>query len=238
MANIKDEISQEEYERIKPFFVSFFSLRKAVGWLGILLAPILVVGTFILSECSSIQYSISHYYFTIMGDVFVGIICAISFFLIAYPGYEKIDNRLTNIAGFLAVGIAFLPTSPILNQHCTIVNFPANELREKIHLIFGGLFFSLLAYIAAFRFTKTDLPKEQMSAEKKMRNGIYIICGSIMSLAVILLIFVSFNKQLEDEARNYHFIFWLESIALLAFGLSWLVKGELFLKDNPLKDTR
>lgn len=27
-------------------------------------------------------------------------------------------------------------------------------------------------------------------------------------------------------------VFWLETVALLAFGTSWLVKGELVLKDK------
>jgi hypothetical protein len=31
---------------------------------------------------------------------------------------------------------------------------------------------------------------------------------------------------------NFNPVFWLESIALWAFGISWIVKGEVILKDK------
>lgn len=34
--------------------------------------------------------------------------------------------------------------------------------------------------------------------------------------------------------RGYKPVFWLEWGALTAFGISWLVKGGLFLKDKPI----
>lgn len=231
-----NNLSEIEYERINPFFISFLSLRKAVGWLGILLAPILVFGTKFIGNCPAIQYSISHYYYTIMGDVFVGIICAISFFLIAYPGYDKVDNRLTNIAGVLALGIAFLPTNQNTNKLCTVVNIIPNEVRESAHLIIAGLFFLILSYIAIFRFTKSKIPKKSRAMKKVIRNRIYRICGVMMFLSIVLLIIISFNDRIAETYEKLHPVFWLEFIALFFFGFCWLVKGELFLKDNELNN--
>lgn len=31
--------------------------------------------------------------------------------------------------------------------------------------------------------------------------------------------------------KKYDPVFWLESVSLFAFGISWLVKGQLILKD-------
>jgi len=33
--------------------------------------------------------------------------------------------------------------------------------------------------------------------------------------------------------ERYAPIFWLEGIAVIAFGVSWLTKGEAILKDKP-----
>ena len=57
---------------------SYLALRKAVGWIGILLPFILMFGVFLIFKGEIIQESISHYYHTGMGDVFVGALCAVA----------------------------------------------------------------------------------------------------------------------------------------------------------------
>jgi Na+/melibiose symporter-like transporter len=71
-----------------------------------------------------------------------------------------------------------------------------------------------------------------MTKQKKKRNKIYQWCGIIM-LGGILLIFLYFLflKNIFPQLTNIKPVFWLESFALWAFGISWLVKGEVLLKD-------
>ena len=51
---------------------SYKELRKAVGWIGILLPVTLMIGVSIIFNEEVFQESISHYYYTGMGDVFCG----------------------------------------------------------------------------------------------------------------------------------------------------------------------
>ena len=209
-----------------PLLISFLTLRRCIGFLGILLPAILLLGTLILADCENIQDSISHYYFTIMGDVFVGILSAVALFLILYKGYDKLDNIATNCAGVFAIGIALFPTTENKDIECALFKFD-NHLVHTIHYIFAALFFITTACISYFLFTKTSgLPTNK----KKERNNVYRACGVVIIIAVIA-IFIIHQAELMDKFPNFKPVFFLEWIALIAFGISWIVKGEFIMKD-------
>ena len=65
--------------------ISYFTLRKTLGLLGILLPFVLVFGNWIIFR-DGLENSISSYYHTGMGDVFVGILFAMGLFLFSYKG--------------------------------------------------------------------------------------------------------------------------------------------------------
>jgi heme A synthase len=152
-----------------------------------------------------------------MGGVFVGALCAIGLFMFFYTGYDKWDNLTGNIAGFLAIIVAWFPTTE---------NGPL-KLTGIIHLTAAALLFIALAVFSLFLFTQK---KPDPTAEKLKRNKIYIICG-IMILACLLaiLLFALFISKGDPDSR---FVFWAETIALLSFGVSWLTKGETFYPDK------
>ena len=89
---------------------SYLALRKAVGWIGILLPFVLMTGLIVLFREKTVLKTISLYYHSDMRDLFVGALCAIALFLFFYKGYSKWDNRAANLAAFFALGIAFFPT--------------------------------------------------------------------------------------------------------------------------------
>ena len=66
--------------------------------------------------------SISNYYYTNMRDFFVGLLFAISLFLISYTGYEKIDNIVGNISGLFALEINNVPGFKVLRKRCKCRN--------------------------------------------------------------------------------------------------------------------
>lgn len=203
--------------------ISYQTVRQFIGGLGLIL-PIVLVASSIWCD-TPIQSSISAYYYTNLGDLLVGFLTAIAVFLFAYRGYEaELDHWITNIAGIGALGIAFFPCEGI-NKQCIRCKEPlfSDSIYQILHLASASIFFLSLAVMLLFFFTRSD--KTCRAPHKLIRNYIYYTCGAIMILC-ILLIFACF--QYNWFKGN---IFWLESLAMFAFGFGWLVKGEIVLKD-------
>src|SRR4030042_6309250 len=93
-----------------PAIISFKTMRRMIGIFGMSLPFIAVFWTFVLSDCCTLLDSISAYYHTDMRDVFAGILCAVSFFLFTYHGYNVLDFITFKLAGLFSLGIAFSPT--------------------------------------------------------------------------------------------------------------------------------
>ena len=160
-----------------PLLISYWTLRKAIGIIGIALPIILAVGSFVIAG-GGIQSSISGYYYTVMRGVLVGSLWSIAIFLFAYRGYEKQDNIAGKIASAAAIGVALFPTTP---------DFDATPLESyigKAHLTFAVIFFVILAYFSLILFRKTD-PSIPPTAKKLLRNKIYTSCGYIILACII-----------------------------------------------------
>lgn len=201
--------------------ISYLLLRKLIGALGIALPFVVAIGALIISQ-TTILPSISDYYHTVMRDLFVGILFAIAIFMLSYRGYERVDDRAGDIACVSAIGIAVFPVAPAGAN-------AAQEALGNLHFASALVFFLTLAYFSLVLFTKSD-PSVPPTPRKLQRNRIYRICGwtILACLAAIALVwnFASMPiKQLQP-------VFWLESLAVIAFGVSWLTKGEAFLPDR------
>jgi hypothetical protein len=205
------------------FVISYLSLRKAIGILGISLPIVVSLGAWLLAR-TGLQSSLSGYYYTVTRDVFVGMLWAIGIFLLSYKGYDRVDDIVANLSCAFALGVALLPTAP---------DNGASALAEKIsygHLIFAALFFGALVYFCLFQFTKSD--QKTPSKRKLQRNKVYKTCGIVMAVCIILIGLVAFFPAKQTLfLAGYRPIFWLEAFAIEAFGVSWFVKGEAILKD-------
>lgn len=216
--------------------ISYKTLRTIIGILGMFLSLILVIGMAFIGNGYPVQSSISHFYHTRMGDVFVGLLTAISLFLFVYKGPEKRDHRAGNIAGILGLVVAFVPT--VYHGDGIIEGYMFNrapfnpQWTQYVHLTAAGIFLLVLTYFALVLFTQTRPGQTIVSGSRKWkRNMVYYICGGIMLLCVIGLV-ISFIAFTKDELKNSIIIFILESLALFAFGITWLVKGEqVILRD-------
>jgi hypothetical protein len=212
--------------------ISYLSLRKAIGILGFSLPFVLPIGQLLLHALGIqsslhepvIQNSVSSYYYTDMRNIFVGSMCAIGVFLMSYRGYDRRDARAGRFAFVCAIGVALFPTSPL----------PVASADEKliggIHLTFAALLFLTLAYVSLKLFTQTD-PNKPPTPQKMQRNRVYRISGYVM-LACIALIAVAALPPIKAMVEQFAPRFWLEAIAIVAFGISWLTKGEMILKDQ------
>lgn len=203
--------------------ISYMTLRKILGLLGILLVPVMIIGSVAIDHATSIEISVSAYYYTSMRNGLVGILCGMSLFLLSYHGNERTDSIASKLAGIFALGIAFFPTSP---------GGEKDDIVSVLHYVTSGIFFALLSYMSIFLFTKS---RGHKTKEKKKRNRVYRTCGITMMVAVICI-------PLDGIEPIHSAIAFLkptlifETIALTAFGISWLTKGEFLLADKVEKE--
>ncbi len=202
--------------------LSYLGLRKAVGIIGIALPLVLVIGKYIV-DGPGIESSISHYYHTAMRDVLVGSLCAIAVFLMSYRGYERQDDLAGDLACLCAVGVALFPTTP--NQGAT----EHDKVIGALHLVFAVAFFLTLAFFSLVLFRKTDMTRAP-TPRKGLRNRVYAVCGYTILGCIAFIAVVSFLSP-ASPVQRLDPVFWLEAIAIWAFGWSWFTKGEGILKD-------
>lgn len=136
---------------------SYVSVRRALGFLGLFLPPLLLLVAALTSEVA--QSSISAYYYGAAGNILVGTLCAMSVFLWSYVGYEADDNfpsdkLVSRLAAAAALVVAFVPTgtTPAADAGiCTFVEclvITATPFSPAyVHLIAAGVFFALLAIV-------------------------------------------------------------------------------------------
>jgi hypothetical protein len=199
---------------------SYLKLRSAIGYLGIGLPIVLPVGVLVLDSDQGWQATISDYIGTIMRGVFVGILFAIGVFLYYYEGYEPDDDRKPlefmsdNLAGNLAcvfaLGVALFPT----NSGVAFV--------RGVHVVAATAMFLTLAYFSLVLFTKSG---GDPTPRKMQRNLVYRVSGWTI-LGCIALIAINGLFFRDTALADIKPVFWLESIALWAFGAAWFVKGE------------
>jgi hypothetical protein len=214
--------------RSSDIICSYKNLRRAIGILGILLPVLCLIGVWITHD--PMQPSISHCYYTNARDVFTGVMILVSFFLITYHGYDLLDDWITNITGLFGIGIALCPCLPLDTTFSHVGYFNLDPaLSNSIHSSCAVLFFSFLSIISIFLFTKSNT--SDPTVNKKKRNNIYITCGCVLLISLLVLFIVRITLGEYDFNRS-PVIFFLESVMLIAFGISWLVKGEVMCGDT------
>lgn len=193
--------------------------RQVIGYLGLALPILLVLLVRMRPNAESDKWlgnSISAYYWTGAVSLFVGVLAALSLFLLTYRGYAnesyKYDRAAAIIAGVAAALVAVFPTSP--PDGTATLPWWADWI-SKTHKVAAIILFSMFAVFSLWLFRKAA-PGEQPSAAKKRRNAIYLLCG----LGIVASMLWAVVAGQSDRP-----IFWPESFALGFFAWSWLVKG-------------
>lgn len=204
-------------------------LRQMIGWLGLLMPFGVRIGAYIFEGIHTTD-SISAYYYTGMRDIFVSTLVMVGILLSCYRTPAWHDNAVVIIAGLCAIGIGLFPMDPVFAS-AVLAKFPEMATTKcyinrgilGYHFIFVTGFFSLTCYLVYFRF-EAFTPREP-TKQKIMRNWIYKICGLTMFAASLVI----GTLVLLDKAAS---IFWPETVAILSFGIAWLVKGQTVLRDR------
>ncbi len=202
-----------------PLVISYLEIRKGVGVIGIAL-PILLVAGYLIFEGPGIQNSISAYYHTVMRDVLVGCLWAIAVFLLSYRGYEG-DDRIGDLASLFAIGVALFPVTPAGS------NARDEFIIGWVHWLFAAALFLTLAYFCLVLFRKG---KPDPTPQKRKRNWVYTVSGWLILACIAGIAAVSLFP--DSRVHDADPVFWLEAIAVWAFGWAWFTKGEGILKDH------
>ncbi|HTA63349.1 MAG TPA: hypothetical protein VK835_12870 [Bacteroidia bacterium] len=224
--------SDKQNEEENKLVFSYLEQRILIGVCGMLLPIILLLSSFQEEGWGSVQKSISNYYYTNRGDVLVGILCILSVFLFTYRGYDWKDNLLTKIAATCGLGIAFYPTvikPPYsgFNIHVTNVHITPFPIFGELHLFFAFVFFTALSVISIWLFPQTHQGQKIIKGtQKAKKNLVYKICGWLMLACIVVLTLFIKWPAFHDLFGTFPLTFWLETIALEAFGISWITKGE------------
>ncbi|RZT09386.1 hypothetical protein SAMN05216319_2187 [Duganella sp. CF402] len=206
------------------YVVSYMLLRQMIGALGLGM-PIFVHGWAKIFYGIPLANSISAYYYTVMRDEFVSTLVLVGVLLLCYRGPSRIDNAIASIAGIAGIGIALSPMSQasaceILGKFSNVCQLPPST-HPSYHFIFVAIFFALVFVLVFFRF-RLPTPGAP-AARKNARNKVYFACGIAMLVSFLII-------GLMNLTHNEGSIFWPETVAVMAFAIAWLTKGQAILK--------
>ncbi len=213
-------------ESTRTLVVSYLSIRRAIGVVGLLL-PILLGPFGWLVFRITIQDNMSSYYHTPLRDVFVGAMCAISVFLFCYRGYDWIESWTANLGCISALGVALFPldaNSDPLRQS-SIVGY--------LHTLSGGVFFLTLAFYSLYHFPSSKREKHEVAPHEAQRNAIYRTSGIVILLSLVAMgthLFL-LPRTVQASLNRFNFLFWMEWVAVWSFAAAWLTKGRAILAD-------
>jgi hypothetical protein len=208
------------------------------------------IGACLVPISNKLPDSLSGYYYSHMRDAFVGAMWADGVFLIFYRGSDRLERWGTNFAGLFAIGIALFPTTPPTNDSLQtnscgsvtpVVLQPAPN-GSAIGIVHVACLCGLMTMIAlmAWRFTRSYSGDEieAMAADdreieltprlKSRNNRIYWGCIAAMAVAgaFALIQEFAFSPAVKSEAP---WLLYAETVAFLAFGTAWFVKGRALL---------
>ena len=188
--------------------LSYRNLRAIIGYVGLALPTVLLVAG---AADGHLEASISAYYYTKVGNVFTGALCVIGIFLLAYRlASWAVDNVMTTLAGIAALGVAFFHAAP--------KNATLSQLRlANVHLTCASALFILLGAISLFIFPQDVLP------DQNWRANWYRGLGALIWLSIVLMPVL--NALAGPFYDDNHVFFVLETICVMAFAASFILKG-------------
>lgn len=196
--------------------------RRLIGILGLLLPLLLYVFAGLRHTVGlpawTPLHSISAYYYTGAVAIFVGVLFALALFLLTYPGYKDVivDRLLGLVGGMAAILVALFPTSPPAG-----LSAPTwwSSYMVRVHYVSAVVLFVAFIIFAIWLFRKSNVPRRaDRPPEKRRRDDICLACGVVMIVSVLWAASSMFTRAP---------IFLPESIAIIAFAISWLTKGEM-----------
>ena len=197
--------------------------RQLIGILGLLLPLLIYVLAGLLPTVGLPRWralnSVSAYYYTGGVSVFVGVLFALALFLLTYPGYREVaaDRVVGRLGGLAAIAVGLFPTTAPAGQVAPSWWHPQMAI---VHYVSAILLFVSFILFAIWLFRKSNVPlRRDRPPDKRRRDDICLACGILMIVAV---------PWATSSMFTHAPIFLPESIAIIAFAVSWLTKGEAY----------
>jgi hypothetical protein len=171
--------------------IDYQTLRAVIGAIAVLLVPVVYVANWLIftrhvGECFvpnvRIPGSLSGFYYTHMRNLFVGAMCAMGVFLVAYRGFGGRDYWFTNVAGLAAIGIGLFPTMP--PQYRTSPTGP--------NQFFSGSNLCGPATLITYR----------QSPNQRIIGYVHLGLLFVLFLMVFLMVLVQFTRTLDSASRH------------------------------------
>lgn len=237
LVTLKTHSRYPEPKRDHAYTQSYRISRLVVGFLGILLPFIFIIGeAFFLKGGVQVRGSLSAYYHSPMQDIFVGGLCVIGFLLATYMSGEPKtwDFWVSLIAGIAVLGVVFFPTArpghplPACGSNpqpsgCSFVEQTLGEHpTQVIHAICAVAFILCLA-IMSFLFATSEVRAEGDRTPDKpglFRKQYLFWAHSVCALIILAAGAWAFWGAQIGQVKPLYIG---EVGAVWAFGASWLL---------------
>lgn len=193
-------------------------IKLLVGVIAVLIA------FFMQTMSGTIIHSISESYYYPARDWFVGLLFVEAALILSFSGINKLERILTIVACILAATVAVAP--------CDCGRGPATL--SFLHFPAAAGLFVILGYFC-WRFRKTARSKIKEYPEAGNRAHVYTVClvGMAGSLTMGIVYAIAGNAI---DARFPNYVFWLEALGLVSFGISWLAASRTIpFITNPME---
>lgn len=222
---------------------TYFGLRLAMVVLTFMLLASIVIQ---LVNLGCMQSSISAYYFTPVRPIFIATLCVVGTGLIIYRGNTPFENGVLDIAGFLAIIVALVPTKES-GMGCKVTNAPSTE--EILSIVannIGALFLAGLVALLSSLLLKPRYAKKGKLAESSRfwsfsvstallaAGALYFLnnpAGFATSahlraaLLFFVLILVVIGANAPYAKSPYNYLYWLILGGTLLIGVPLFILG-------------
>jgi hypothetical protein len=208
---------------------SYLLTRTIIGFIGITLPIVLIVGDHLLGpSVPFVRSALSDYYFSGTRDVFIGAMFSIGVFLVTYKIFERtFSNALTIISGLAAFAVALFPTTRPggVNVSLTPLQVRLGEATVgRVHLISAGVFIVSLAIMSFFFGLQEGRRPQQRPTGRAMLSPRFWRWFHWI-IALVILLAAALAGWATDHQIGGHARLIGEIVAVAAFGISWFAKG-------------
>jgi hypothetical protein len=241
---------------------SYLGVRFFIGVLGVTLSIFLPFLLWVVDHGEPIPLdSLSVYYYSGVGEVFVAVLTTIAFFLIAYKfrNFKNPENWLSILAGVAVLAVVLFPTNrPALNEHspnpactqggaseCTQIQEWLGEPRVGKFHIGVAVAFILSSAMISVRFAVQERSRHRVNPGSgpwwKPGSGRWwwgnVVCTALILLGGLWILVTRVEGPIDWPRWS---VFAGEVASFLGFGFAWLTKGaerETLFGRQPSRET-
>jgi hypothetical protein len=206
-------------DRLHLYVRSYLLTRLVIGAVGVLLPVVVVVADLLLGG-DGLRGSLSDYYHSGARDLFVGSLCVIGLFLITYMLLLwNWDNVLSVVAGVAAIGVALLPTAgegPLTPLQSAL----GERAVQLLHYGCAAVFIVLLGVLSHRFGTREGARPDRPARSRRWWKRFHRTCAYVVFAALAVMAVTQATGRFDTWSLLVG-----ETVAVLAFGASWFVKG-------------